>query len=157
MEIRPMKKSDHEEVSRLLCACYRLLGRLEHLPPKTVEFLLAERGSVASLEREAASQIFLVAESEGAIVGMVAIDGNQVAKLYVDPACHGRRIGAALFRTAERSIIQRGYTDLTLGAAPSAVGFYRSMGLSVTGHKCPAGGPLAGHHTILMRKQLDAI
>ena len=155
MEIRPMSESDEPEVSRILCACYRLLGRIEDLSPEGVEFLLSKRGSLESIQRESVDQTFLVAELEQRIVGIVAVDGSVVAKLYVDPPYHGRGIGAALFRAAEALIRQGGYDHFTLGSSPSAVGFYQTMGASVTGRKYLTRGPLAGHHPVLMRKQLD--
>jgi ribosomal protein S18 acetylase RimI-like enzyme len=154
MKIRPMSESDQLEVCRVLCACYRLLGRIEGLSPEAVEFLLSERGSLESIQRESACQTFLVAEVEQRIVGMVAVNGSLVAKLYVDPPYHGRGIGTALFRAAEAIVLQGGYDHLTLGAAPSAVGFYRAMGAAVTGRKPPSRGPLAAHRPFLMRKHL---
>ncbi len=62
MEVRAMTESDRQEVHRILCACYRLLGRIEGLPPEAVAFLLSERASLESLRRESAYQTFLVAE-----------------------------------------------------------------------------------------------
>lgn len=157
MKIRPMTESDQSAVSRVLCDCYRLLGRLEGLQPEAVEFLLSKRGSLESIQREAACQTFMVAEIEQRIVGMVAANGDVVAKLYVDPSHHGQGIGTALFNAAEAIIRQCGYDHLTLGSAPSAVGFYEAMGASVTGRKRLARGPLAGHRVVLMRKHLAQI
>ena len=155
MTIRPMTEADQPEVCRVLCDCYRLLGRVEGLKPEGVEFLLAKRGSLESVRRESADQTFLVAEVEGAVAGMVAIDGSTIAKLYVDPTHHRRGIGAALFRAAEAVVRQGGYDSLSLGSAPSAVGFYRAMGAKIDGQKKVTRGPLAGHNPVLMSKQVD--
>ena len=155
MKIRPMTGPDQPEVSRILGDCYRLLGRKEELLPEAVEFLLSERGSLESIRREAARQEFLVAEVDGIIVGMVAVDGNCVAKLYVDPPHHGGGIGTALFRAAEAIIKQCGYDHLTLGSSPTAAGFYRAMGATATGRKHLTRGPLEGHVVVLMRKHLE--
>lgn len=149
-----MTKDDEGEVSRLLCACYRLLGGLEGLKPEAVDYLISERGSVQSIRKEALQQSFLVAESEGRIAGMVAVGENRVLKLYVRPSDQGRGIGRALFIAAEVTIRRSGYNDLTLGSSPSAAGFYRAMGLSVIGRKHLDNGPLSGHTIILMSKDL---
>ena len=154
MKIRPMTESDHAAVSHLLCNCYRLLGRLEELRPEAVDYLLSKRGSVESIEREAVSQTFLVAEADGRITGMVAIHTNTISKLHVDPSCHARGIGRALFGEAEALIRRSGYKHLTLGSSPSAEGFYKTMGMSATGVKHLKRGPLSGHSVVLMHKHL---
>jgi GNAT superfamily N-acetyltransferase len=152
-----MTRSDEAAVSRLLCACYRLLGRTENLGPEAVDFLLSKRGSVESIRKEAEAQAFLVAEGSDGIEGMVAVDENKIAKLYVAPLRHGRGVGRALFHAAEVLIKQGGYSSLTLGSSPSAIGFYRAMGAMVTGRKRLERGPLAGHAVVLMRKDLPPI
>jgi len=155
MTIRPMTEADQPEVCRVLCDCYRLLGRVEGLKPEGVEFLLSERGSLESVRRESVDQTFLVAEVDRAVVGMVAVDGSKIAKLYVHPGYHGRGVGTALFKAAEAVVREGGYDSLSLGSAPSAVGFYRAMGARIDGQKKLTCGPLAGHNPVLMSKQLD--
>jgi ribosomal protein S18 acetylase RimI-like enzyme len=154
IKIRPMTESDHTEVSQLLCACYRELGRVLGLRPEAVEFLLSRRGSLESIRSEASSQTFLVAEAGGQVLGMVAIKGSTVAKLYVSPPDQGRGIGKALFGAAEAAIREAGYDHLTLGSNRLAVDFYRAMGAELTGRKRAKLGPLAGMDIFIMGKRL---
>jgi ribosomal protein S18 acetylase RimI-like enzyme len=152
--IRPMDEADQAEVVRILCASYRYLAEQEGLPEHALEFLLSKRGSPETVRRESAEQAYMVASLAGVIVGMVAVGGDTITKLYVDPPYHGHGIGRALFGAAEASIKARGGDHLTLGSFPSAVAFYQAMGASIVGRKRPVQGPLAGHETVVMRKTL---
>ena len=42
-----------------------------------------------------------VAESDGQVVGFAALTGDQLAHMYVRPACHGNGVGGALFGKVE--------------------------------------------------------
>lgn len=47
----------------------------------------------------------LVAELDGAVVGYVAVSGNHVENLYVDPAAQGRGVGRALLAAVEERVV----------------------------------------------------
>ena len=42
-----------------------------------------------------------MAEADGAVVAFLALDGDEVDHLYVDPAHHRQGLGAALLRPRE--------------------------------------------------------
>jgi ribosomal protein S18 acetylase RimI-like enzyme len=146
-----MNEDDRAAVSSLLCECYRWLGERERLTADQIEFLVSKRGSLECVTRESRTQLYLVASEEDEIVGMVSVSGNEITKLYVSPACHRKGIGRQLFIEAESAIRDSGHRDLMLGAFPSAVPFYRAMGLSVTGRK---PGALGAFSMIIMTKRL---
>jgi ribosomal protein S18 acetylase RimI-like enzyme len=152
--IRDMREQDLPAVCQLLCACYRLLGRLEKLSPQQVEFLLSKRGSLESVSREWRRQLYLVACAGDTILGVVAVRANEITKLYVDPLHHGKGVGRALFHAAEASIRKAGFAELYLGAATSAVPFYQAMGAGVAGHRSHQSGPLSSRRVTVMRKHL---
>lgn len=148
-----MEEADAPEVSRLLADSYRLLAGREGLSPKQTEFLVKKRGSLACVRRESRSQEYIVARDTGGIVGVVAVSGDTITKLYVSPERVGRGVGRALYEAAESLIRARGGRRVVLGAFPTAVPFYARMGLSVVGHKEATGG-LEGLTIALMEKEL---
>jgi ribosomal protein S18 acetylase RimI-like enzyme len=134
--IRPISKDDIPAVSRLLCDCYRWLGQTDGFGAEYVEFLVTQRGSIETIERESAVENYLVACVDDEIVGMVSIKSETITKLYVDPKWHRQGIGVFLFEVAEEIIAREGHQKLTLGTlGESPVPFYMAMGMTVVGYK----------------------
>ncbi len=154
MTIRRMIHDDEIAVSRMLSDCYRWLGERGGYTADQTEFLVATRGSVACVARESLTQLYLVACTGEDVCGLVSISGNEITKLFVAPGHHRKRIGTQLFMAAEEAIRTAGYERLTLGAFPTAVAFYRAMGLSVIGQKPCGPSALAGLSMTLMEKRL---
>ena len=153
MTVAPMTQAEVAEVSELLCSSYTLLQEREGLSREQTEFLKSERGSAESIERESQSQCYIVARDASQIVGVVAVSGDMITKLYVSPKHVGIGIGRSLYMAAESEIRAGGHARVTLGAFPTAVAFYRRMGLSVVGQKRPCGA-LAGLTLAFMEKDL---
>ena len=150
-----MRASEIAAVSSLLCDSYELLASREALSPEQTRFLLAERGSVECVRRESRREQYLVARDLGRIVGMVAVRGAKITKLYVAPDRTGEGIGRLLYRAAEAVARAAGERFLTLHAFPTAVPFYQRMGLSVVAYR-NATGALEGLHVALMEKDLNS-
>ena len=138
-----MTDSELTEVSQLLCSSYAALADREGLSADQADYLCSQRGSVACVRRESQCQRYLVAREGERIIGMVAVAGDTIAKLYVSPEHVGQGVGRLLYEAAESLILEHGYSRVWLGAFPTAVPFYEKMGLSVVGEKA-ATGPLAG-------------
>jgi len=96
-----------------------------------------------------------VAESDRQVVGALAIDGNDIAELWVDPRRHRQGVGTALFRTAEAVVAAAGHRHLTVRcAAVGARPFYEAMGATVVASvPCPCG-PLKGWPLTHYRKDV---
>ena len=154
--IREISESDFQNVSDLLCACYRWFEDRESFTPDQIEYLISERGSVEHVRDIARDELCLVADKGGRVVGMVAIKGNEIDKLYVDPEYHRQGIGTLLFRAAEDTIKRAGHHDMFLGAmARSAVPFYDRMGMYQDGYKHVQTGAFAGEKALILRKELQ--
>ena len=153
MTVAPMTQAEVAEVSELLRSSYTLLQEREGLSQEQTEFLNSQRGSPESIRRESQSQCFIVARHGSRIVGVVAVSGDMITKLYVSPKHMGKGIGRSLYEAAESEIRAGGHAHVTLGAFPTAVPFYTRMGLSVVGQKRPCGA-LAGLTLALMEKDL---
>jgi len=146
-----MIDADIPEVSALLGRSYAALAEREGLSAEQKQYLVLERGSIACVRRESRDQRYVVARAGDELVGVVAVSGDLIGKLYVDPEHHGHGIGRTLYDSAERLIRDAGHTRVRLGAFPTAVPFYERMGLSAVGEKV-ATGPLAGRVVVLMEK-----
>jgi GNAT superfamily N-acetyltransferase len=148
-----MMQSEIAAVSELLHESYSWLADREQLTSEQFEFLITERGSAESIERESKEQQYIVAVDGADLTGMVAVFGDLITKLYVHPSWFGRGIGRELYEAAEAIIAAEGHARVRLGAFNSAVPFYRHLGLHVTGHKRPKG-PHEGLVFTLMEKSL---
>jgi ribosomal protein S18 acetylase RimI-like enzyme len=69
----------------------------------------------------------LVVESDGWIVGLGALDHDEVKRVYVDPTAQGRGVATALVDALETIAVQRVRT-IRVEASASSVGFYESLG-----------------------------
>ena len=154
MTIRGMTAADEQAVSELLCACYRWIAEPEGYTEEQVGFLLKERGSLETVRRESREQEYLVACRGESLLGMVAISGNQITKLYVDPAFHREGIGRGLFEAAVETARAAGCESVFLGTTPATVPFYEALGMRVGGHKDHTSGVFSGRRTTLMEKAL---
>ncbi len=155
MTIRGMTAADEQAVSDLLCACYRWIAEPEGYTAEQVGFLIEERGSLETVQRESREQQYLVTCRGESLLGMVAVSGNLITKLYVDPASHREGIGRALFEAAVEAVRAAGFETVALGTTPATVPFYEALGMRVDGHKDHTSGVFSGRRTMLMEKTLQ--
>ncbi len=82
-----------------------------------------------------------VAEHDGAVAGFVALDGDEVTWLYVDPQHYRQGVGGALLRHALAAAGPR--VEVTvLDGNPAALALYLSEGFTITETRT---GPLVGN------------
>ena len=159
LTMRPMTEADAQPVSRIVAECYSLLAELEGFSAEQRHRLLTERGTEPMVREGWLRQWEChVAESQGGVVGALALEGNDVAELWVAREHHRQGIGTALFRLAEQRIKAAGHQELTLRcAARGAAPFYQAMGMEAVGtHLCPLG-PLEGWPITQYRKTILTI
>ncbi len=148
--IREMRDSDLAGVSAIVCNCYRLLAKHEGFTQEQLVHLQSARGSEKAIQSQRQQQLFLVAVGDNTLMGVASVENNELAKLYVEPGFHNRGIGKLLFREAQRLILDRGYSDMYLGAFSSAVPFYERLGMTVSHWKNISRGPLTGRKQAVM-------
>jgi ribosomal protein S18 acetylase RimI-like enzyme len=103
-------------------------GHLGHVPPG-----LVPHRHEAQFRTRALSQIDAtwVAESEGGIVGFVAIKGDELEHLYVDRASRGTGVADMLIRTGAQAILAAGHHCAWLAVVAGnqrARAFYTRLG-----------------------------
>ena len=155
MLIEKMTAEDIPEVSELLQACFRWLAEREGFTPPQTAFLVDERSSIETVREESKTRPHLVARETGAILGVVAIKGNEIARLYVHPRYHRRGVGKALFDAGIALIRDAGHAQATVAAlVDSAAAFYRSMGMTETGRQVYKPEVFLGREVILLAKPI---
>jgi putative acetyltransferase len=93
MQIRQYRESDLEAV----LSSWEVATRLAH-KFMTDDFIAQERKNT--------TEIYLpntdtwVAEIDGEVVGFIALMGNEVGAIFLQPACHGKGVGKALMDKA---------------------------------------------------------
>ncbi|HOW70296.1 MAG TPA: GNAT family N-acetyltransferase [Phycisphaerae bacterium] len=153
MLIESMRAEDIPEVSDLLKACFRWLAEREHFTAAQTAFLVDERSSVETVRQESRIRPHLVAREEGAILGVVAVKDNEIARLYVHPRYHRRGVGKALFDAGINLICAAGHREATVAAlVDSSAAFYRSMGMTETGRQVYEPDIFLGREVILLAK-----
>ena len=93
--IRQYKVSDLEGVLN----SWEVATRLAH-PFMTDEFIAQERANVAEIYMPNTDT--WVAELEGEVKGFIALMGNEVGAIFLQPNCHGQGIGKALMDKAQQ-------------------------------------------------------
>lgn len=91
--LRPAAMSDADEIARIMRASLRSLPWMPmvHTPDEDRAFI---SGRVLPRQR------VTVAEADGAIAGFIAVEGEWVEQLYLDPCWTGRGIGSSLLEHA---------------------------------------------------------
>ncbi len=151
--IRTMTDADVPAVCEVLRAAFTWIADGEGFNDRQREFLLGQRSSEATVREEARNRPHLVACLDGVVVGMAVVKGNEVARLYVHPACHRRGIGRALFDAAVEVIRAAGHTEATVAAlVESAARFYRAMGMAEVGRVVYEPEIFLGREVVLLSK-----
>ncbi len=150
-----MKPDEAAAASEVMCECYRRIGERRGYSDEQIAYLVGERGAKKTVEKESKSQNYLVACEGEKVVGVAAVKGNELAKLFVAPARHRQGIGSRLFRAAEDVVKRTGYDEIIVGVMfEDAVGFYEKLGMTQFGTKRPDGRVFRGFQVKLMRKKL---
>jgi len=155
VSVRKMKPDEAAAASEVMCECYRRIGAKCGYSKEQVAYLVEERGAKKTVEKESKNQTYLVACEGEKLVGVAAVNGNELAKLFVAPVRHKQGIGSLLFRAAENVVKQNGHNEMIVGVMfEDAVGFYEKLGMTRFGTKLPDGGVFEGFEVKLLRKRL---
>ena len=153
--VREMHDGDCPEVSRVVCASFRHGAERDGFTEEQIQSYFSGRGSETAIREQFRQYQCLVACAGQTIAGVVALKGNEITKLYVDPRLLRRGIGSMLFEQAERIVSQGAHEDLVVHTVfKSGIPFYEAMGMATVDSKPVAFGPLKGTDSTLLRKSL---
>jgi len=153
--IRPFVETDVDAVHALLVSCYRWLARQEDWSDIALRTIMAARSSRVSIQSESQVQSWIVACAAGRLVGMAAVNDNEIAKLYVDPEAHRQGVGSRLFAEAVSLIERDGHRTATLGSAESAVPFWLAMGAAPIGQRAYSLAGFQDRNVVVMERKLS--
>ncbi len=91
------------------------------------QFIL-EKNTPAQLGEALARLCTLVYVRAGEVIGVGALDGAEIKRVYVLPAAQGQGIGAGLMDALEAEARRRGRQQVVIRSSPAAAAFYRRRG-----------------------------
>ena len=136
--IRRVLPEEAKQLSRIALAAKRHWG----YPERWIEIWTPQLTFDADYFIQNESWAAEMEQSPVAFYTLIEKDGLAwLENLWVEPECIGYGIGKKLFLHAVHRAGQRGYPILRLLADPNAVGFYKKMGMHVTGqHRSEVDG-----------------
>jgi len=147
-----MLESDVELVGRIIADCYRALAPRESYTESELRGLLAGCSPQAVRQRYAQYDAY-VADNDGQVVGVVAIEGNEIAEMFVRADAQGRGIGTLLVNVAEDAILSAGHDKVRVWSA-TAPRFYERLGYDILERRRCDRGPLKDRPLIVLEKRI---
>ena len=102
--------------------------------------LIMSKNLPEKLGVELASAYSVVATDGDDVVGVAALDGNELKRFHVAQTHQGRGIGGAMLLALEDEARRRGLARLELLASPASEGFYASYGYASLGEDRAVSG-----------------
>ena len=99
----------------------------------TQAFTWATKMTLEGMEARFRETEIWIAELEGVLVGWVAVRGDYIDGLYIDPCSAEQGIGSELLSVAETLMRDRGIQAVRLDSSVNAERFYRHRGYLPTG------------------------
>ena len=156
--LREMQDEDISAISRVVCDSFEWGAKREGWSADRIEEYSLRRGCERAIREQFHEYRWQLACSGGSVLGVVAVRGNEIAKLYVSPDRMREGIGTALFGAAEEMIRCEGHRELVLGAVfDSSIPFYESVGMAKVGRKSVVLGTARGADAMIMKKPLPPV
>ena len=160
IEYRRFQPSDEGKCRELILTCAdeiisTCIDGFDNLPFEVRERL--RRTLRPHFYKEALDSMFcVVAETDGEVVAVGALDGTTIKRMNVRDKLRGKGIGKAICERLEAEARRRGLAALDLRASLNAVGFYDRLGFIRVGEKTwTLDGPIL--RMVLMSKNLSGL
>jgi putative acetyltransferase len=124
--IRAATPDDMLAISALVQHTVRISNSRDY-PPQAVELIVANFAPAKVGQRMAERDVF-VCQKGGRIVGTIALGGDRLRSLFVDPELQHGGIGARLVAHLEAHAHKRGVRELKLSSSLTARAFYERLG-----------------------------
>ena len=131
LSIRQAQPDDVIQQLRIQIDALRTLCRQDYTPEQ-IEGLI-ERNIRYSSRGGCQSELSLVAEADGVIVGYSALLGRRISAVYVHPQFVRQGIGSRLLAGLEQIAVTHNIRTLRVAASLTAQPFYRANGYQVLG------------------------
>lgn len=132
--LRAARAQDLEGINRVIAAamdCWRISDRVKRISLPLYQYQAEDMDFL---------QIFVAENAEAELLGVAALEeGDSMDEpsdpglislhgIYVDPAFHGRSVGASLLGQVERIAFLQGYRVMTVKAKADSTGFFTGQG-----------------------------
>jgi putative acetyltransferase len=124
--IRDATADDAPAISALVQHTVRISNGRDY-PPQAIEMIVANFAPAKVGQRMAERDVF-VCQKGDRIVGTIALGGDRLRSLFVDPALQQAGIGARLVAHLEAHARKVGVSELRLSSSLTARGFYERLG-----------------------------
>ena len=126
MIIRKFKESDAKKVSYLVRKA-QIEVVSPYYPKKIIETLFRRWTPSSVIARSKVREIFLAVEGNK-ILGIGALDRNELKHIYVNPLYHKKGVGKTLIQNIEKIARKRRIKKLIVKSHINSEGFYKKMG-----------------------------
>ena len=135
LRIRKYKESDLYQAALLISETFRKYNFNDNQLKSSKEYVdyYDPRSGLQNIrKRFQESSVFLVAQENGQIVGILRANKNRIVNLYVMGDFHNQGIGKLLIRKYEKQCLEMGYQEIVLRSSLFAVPFYQACGFKKT-------------------------
>lgn len=123
-DVRPYRSADAAACCVVINAA---IQHMDGLNDTARQFIVAKNVPTV-LDAELRPLFTLVVESGGQLLGVGALDGDEIRRVYVHTDGQHQGVGDALMGALEAEARRRGIADIRLESSPSAVPFYKRRG-----------------------------
>jgi GNAT superfamily N-acetyltransferase len=151
VQLREFRPDDAAACCSVINAAVRTMSGLSDAAQR----LVTSKNTPVAFAQDVATAHCLVAVDDARVVGVGAIDGAEIKRLYVLPECHKRGVGTAILLELEAHARRVGLSELFLQASPSSQRFYAARSYRVTREEVTVSGPAQFTH-VRMEKAFDS-
>jgi GNAT superfamily N-acetyltransferase len=124
LRVRPYESTDAEACGRLIESAVETMVDAN----EAARALIRAHAAPSLLDTELAGHHVVVADDGSGVVGMAALSGEEIRRVYVRADVQRSGVGRALIAALEREGARREYEALHLTAGAAAAGFYERLG-----------------------------
>lgn len=135
MKIRKYKKVDLEEVANLIYKTFKKFNSNEKTKgvEEYSEFYTPRKENLYQINKQfSKSNIFLVAENNEQIIGLIRGNKERISNLFVGGDYHKKGIGTKLIIAFEKEALKNNSKLIKAAVQPYAIPFYLKMGYKKT-------------------------
>jgi GNAT superfamily N-acetyltransferase len=127
-----IRRYQHEDAPACCAIITRCLPGMSGLNEAARNFL-ARKNQPEGLHEEMSGFFTLVVASSDSVVGVGALCGDEIKRVYIDPAHQGSGCGTLLVEHLEDEAKRRGIQELWVESSPNAERFYARLGYTSHG------------------------
>jgi len=122
--IRPFEKKDSKSCCNIINAA---IQHMDGLNDAARNFIMV-KNTPEILYAELSNYYILIYEKNNEILGLGALDRNEIKRSYIDPKAQRKGIGSKIIEQLEQEAKKRDVQIISTQASPSSESFYKTLG-----------------------------